>query len=284
MPKNDDGSEPREARGYRQYAKDGGLVLGVGLLLTVIHVVLPESIKAELAFDHAQFNVWGLYTSAFVQYSDLQLAGNVVGYLLAVSFTYWLVLEAEVRNWFRRTFYALLLALPPFVVLSSYGIAHHGFGIVLPPERGFSGVASGFGGFLLVALVIYLRHQYNPALGNSAGATVLLLLLVEIDSIYSAGFDPRVVGLATGGILLVMVGYLWEYGLDTSLDSDYTRRVKPVVISGLVVVVLSAITAGMFPADPFKDGSFTNIFGHAAGFVWGSFIALGSYEIPSGNE
>lgn len=281
MSEIEDGSEPIEAQSYRQYAKDGGLVLGVGLLLTVIHVILPESIKAVLAFDHAQFNVWGLYTSAFVQYSDLQLAGNVVGYLLAASYTYWLVLEAEVRDWFRRTFYALLLALPPLVVLSSYGIVHYGLGIVLPPERGFSGVASGFGGFLLVALVIYLRHRYNPALGNSAGVTVLLLLLVEIDGIYSAGFDPRVVGLATVGILLVVGGYLWEYGLDFSLESDVTRRVKPVAISGLVVVVLSAIMIGMFPADPVKDGSFTNIFGHAAGFVWGSLIALGSYAIPS---
>lgn len=256
-----------------EMALDLSLLVLLAVLLTVVHVLVPGPVQSRLAFDHEAFNVPGLYTSAFVHSSDAHLFGNVLGYLLTASYTYWLCLEAHVRRWFQRTFVALPLVLPPLVTLTSYAVYRYRFGAFPAVERGFSGVVAGFGGFLLVALAVYLEDRLGNGLGYRAGVAVFLLLLVEIDVIY-AGFEPLVVGLALLGVVVLFGDYARQDGSDVELGGDGWRRVGPLLLIGLVLLVLSYVVVALFPARIVENGNLTNVVGHAAGFVYGGFLAV----------
>lgn len=272
-------SETEDARVGRQYsyttvAKDAALIVGVGIVLAAVHIIFPESVKAALAFNHAEFNIWGVYTSALVHNSASHVAGNIVGYLLAATHSYWLFLEVNARQRFRQAFLALLITLPPIVMLTSYLVFQMQISTPVPPERGFSGVAAGFGGLLLVALVVYLRRHYNSAFGNSVGITVFLLLLVQIDFIYSTGLDLRVVGLTVIGVFLIWSNYIRETNLTLRFPETSRQVLETAVMSILAVAILSSLMFGMFPTEVVDGGSTTNIIGHAAGFLGGSLISV----------
>ncbi|WP_226040352.1 hypothetical protein [Natrinema sp. DC36] len=253
---------------------DAALMVSVGLLLTAIQLFVPESAKAVLAFNHSEFNIWGLYTAAYIHTNFTHLLNNLTAYSMAAAYTYWLCSAVNTRQWFRRTFAALLVVLPPLITFTSYLILKISFSGTLPPERGFSGVASGFGGFLLVALVIYLRKHYNPALGNIIGAAVVFLLLIEISFIYTGRIDPLIVGLSLFGVVLMVVFYLWEHDIKSNIDSVTLQAFKPTILGGLVVLVLTYFVFAMFPTAIVENGNFRNIFAHAAGFIWGALFAL----------
>jgi hypothetical protein len=256
-----------------EMAQDLSLLVLLAGLLTAIHVLVPGTVQARLAFDHEAFNLSGLYTSAFVHSSDAHLFGNVLGYLLTASYTYWLCLEAHVRRWFRRTFVALPLVLPPLVTLTSYAVYRYRFGAFPAVERGFSGVVAGFGGFLLVALAVYLEDRFGDGLGYRAGVAVFLLLLVEIDVIY-AGVEPLVAGLALLGVVVLFGDYARQHGPVVGLGRGRWNWVRSLLLVGLVLLVLSYVVVALFPARIAESGDLTNVVGHAAGFVYGGVLAV----------
>jgi hypothetical protein len=261
----------------RSLLLDASLIFSVPVLLAAIHFLVPSTLQTQLEFTHDRFRVYTLFTSAYVHTSDAHLLGNVTGYLIAVLYAYMLCLYADVRQWFRRSFVAILLVVPVLTALTSFAIISIQAPGATPTERGFSGVAAGFGGFLLVALGVYIGETYNRALGWDLGVAVLLLLLVEVDAIYGGGVQPLVVGLAVVGIVLMGVAYVREHG--TELDGGEAGFLVPVGLSALVVVVLSYIVLTLFPANPGAGGGFTNIFAHAAGFAYASVLCVLLYRV-----
>jgi hypothetical protein len=255
----------------RQIAVEASLIFLVPLLLATIHFFAPSSIQSQLEFTHERFSVYTLLTSAYVHNSDTHLLGNITGYLIAVLYAYTLCLYADVRQWFRQSFAAILLIVPVLTALTSFAIISMQAPGATPTERGFSGVAAGFGGFLLVALGVYVGETYNRALGWDLGLAVLLLLLVEVDAIYGSGMQPLVVGLAIVGIVLMGVAYVREHG--TELNGGEAGFLVPVGLTALVIIVLSYIILTLFPANPGAGGGFTNIYAHLAGFGYGALLS-----------
>lgn len=253
---------------------DIGLILTVALLLVAIHVLIPESTQGRLAFDHAAFNPLTLLTSAYVHNSTQHLTGNVVGYLLAVVYAYLLSWQVGERRWFRRSFLACLVILPVLVSLTSYAILQLRFPTFDPVSRGFSGVVAGFGGVLFVALYLFLQKRFDSNLAGTIAISVVLLLLVEVDTIFAGTVRPLVAGLAGVGVILSLLRYGRADGLNIVLETESGSLVAVGVTVLLTVVVLSWLVVGLFPATLVAGGAVTNIIAHAAGFLYGGGLAV----------
>ena len=252
---------------------DSAAIIAVLLVLAVVHFIVPSSLQQMLAFNHDRFSGYTLLTAAYVHNTDPHLFGNILGYLLATSYGYMLCIAVDERRWFRRTFVVFLFVLPILVSLSSYAIFSTQYPSTSPTSRGFSGVVAGFGGFLLVALAVYLRNRYSAALGQAVGYGSFFVLMALVDFIYTGTVGLEVGGLVSVGLAFVGGAYVLENDLRLGRlkDLGVVRDVLGVV---LVFVVLAFLIVNMFPADVVSNGSVTNIWAHAIGFLIGIVLSL----------
>ena len=258
----------------RIVALDATLLLTVPTLLAAIHFLTPTTLQNALAFNHTRFNGYTLLTAAYVHASNTHLYNNLVGYALTATYTYALCLFADERQWFRRTLPIYLLALPVLVNLTSYAIFQLQYPDADPVSRGFSGVVGGLGGFLLVALYVFVKKRHDGQLAYAVGLTTFLLLMQLIDLRYAGGFRLSVTGLVLLGGALVFGQYAWR---GVEVPDGEARRAAVITAGavGLVGVVLGVLILGLFPEAEalVEGGSFTNVFAHAAGFLWGIVVA-----------
>lgn len=252
------------------------LLVVIPIFLAVIHFLTPDTFQQTLAFDHTRFNGYTLLTAAYIHASDAHLYNNLIGYALAATYTYALCLTVDELTWFRRTFLVHLLTLPVLVNLTSYAIFATLYPDAEPVSRGFSGVVSGFVGFLLVALSVFVRKRHSRMIGYATGLITLLLLLQLIDLRYSGGFRPLVTGLIALASLLVLSPY-FRSGME--IPGKEEQRNIGLSVAGIAVVgfIAAYMILKLFPEAGaiVEDGAFTNIFGHAAGFIWGLLVSIG---------
>ncbi len=172
-----------------------------------------------------------------------------------------------------------LLLLPILVNLVSYAVFQLHFPDADPVSRGFSGVVSGFVGFLLVALYVFVRRRHSREVGYAIGLSTLFLVLQLIDLRYAGRVRSPVRGLIALGGTLVVVPYLRD-GIE--IPTGPARETALKTIGAIVVIgfILVYLMLHLFP-DPgaiVADGTITNVFGHAAGFVWGVVISVGIWS------
>jgi len=254
------------------------LILSVPALLASIQFLTPTAFQQQLALTPSEPQWYTVFTAAYVHASASHLSGNLFGYFLAVSYTYWLCLHTNRRRWFQRTTIALLL-FTPIVVNIGNVLA---FGTVLPEvegySRGFSGVVGGFGGFLLVAFVVAVKDTYGSELAEVVGVSLVLFLLLLVSLVYSGGIQPIVAGLVAVGIGLQVIGTLYERDWELpTVDVTSQAFAFQVVSGGLVVTVLAVLVLLLFPAALVEGGTFTNIVGHGVGIVTGGVLCAAFY-------
>jgi hypothetical protein len=248
------------------------------VLLIVVHFALPESLHRALVFDHSTFPSYTVFTGAFVHASDIHLYQNLLGYTLVAAYASMLAYYTDGLCWFRRTLVVSAGVLPILTNLTSYVLLSWQYPGADPVSRGFSGVVGGFGGVLLVALYRALRVKYDGDVAWTVCLSLFLLLMQLIDVRYSGQLRVAVTGLVGLGILLVAGQYVYEHDLRPVDWEHFRRGVFGALLVGLVGVVLSVLILALFPQPSalVDDGTFTNIFAHAAGFVWGIVVSAGS--------
>lgn len=263
-----DGSTGRRSRGLgvgnRWLLVDAGVFVAVAGSLAAVHVLLPDAVAERFALDYADPDPLALWASAFVHAGDGHLLDNLLGALCSGGVAYLLCLQAGRRRWFHRTLLAFLTVLPVVVSLASLAAFAH-LGSTPPPGRGFSGVAAGFGGFALAALLVWLRQSYDRATVASVLLLVTVALGLELFWIYGAALAGPSMAAFGVGLVAAVVG----------VRDDVCWRIDHVAQFGyaaLVVVFLGVFVSGLFPADVVQDGAVVNVFGHAAGFVGGGVV------------
>lgn len=252
---------------------DFAAILAIPILLTGIHFLIPDSIKHTFAFSHDQFTLYTPFTAAYIHAGRAHLFNNILAYLLTVFCAYRLCIAVNQRQWFWRTFVVFLLVLPILVSISSYIAFSVWFPNSSPVSRGFSGIAAGFTGFLLVTLGIYVRERYSPNLGIVLGISTFLVLMAIIDYIYAGRVRLVIAGLLGVGILLEVGNYLRQ----VEIDMDELVKREVFIDAGVIAVVgavLIYMVITMFPAEISQNGSTTNIVAHALGFLWGVGASL----------
>ncbi|TKX85002.1 hypothetical protein EXE43_15860 [Halorubrum sp. SS5] len=269
-----------DSQGEPQVGIDIGIIALIAVTLVAIHFFTPTTLQQQLALTPIDPRWYTVFTAAYVHASASHLSGNLFGYFLAVSYTYWLCLHTNRRQWFRRTTIALLFITPIVVNIGNVLV----FGSVLPEvegySRGFSGVVGGFGGFLLVAFVVTVKDTYGSELAEVVGVSLVLLLLLLVSVVYAGGIQPLVAGLVALGIGLQVIGTLYERDWELPTVDLASRAVAfQVIFGGLVVSVLAVLVLLLFPAALVEGGTFTNIVGHGVGLVAGTITAVSFYQL-----
>ncbi|QLG27107.1 hypothetical protein HUG10_05905 [Halorarum halophilum] len=251
-------------------------IFGVAALLAAIHFLVPAGVQEQFVFRHAAPNPITFLTAAYLHASDAHLLNNVVGFLIAALYTLGLALAADHRRWFWRAFIATALLVPVLVNATEWVIFTLQYPDVSAVSRGFSGAVAGFAGTLLVALYLFVRSRHGHQVAYLAGLSIFLLLFQLIDLRYAGTVRPLVAGLILLGIGLVAVSTLYEYNTrlrDVAVGREELWTVGAVLFVGVVVafVVLALFPA---PENVVSDGTFVNVYSHAAGFLWGLVIAI----------
>ena len=255
---------------YRTALRDLGLIGAVPALLVWIHVVFPPAIRTRMAFHHESVDPVSLYTSAFVHLDLMHLLGNVAGFVAAALVAYGLCVQVGHRQWFRVTFAGFLLVLPVAVSLTSYAVIGLLYPSIEPVSRGFSGVGAAFAGFVFVALLSALNRLYDYRVAGYTGLAIWLLLLFEVYLIYVGDVTPPVGGLFAVGWGACLLGIHRESTRKTMLSRPRSRvELIQLAQTVLVVVLLVSFVSVLFPPDIVEDGAVTNVFAHAAGFLYG---------------
>jgi hypothetical protein len=96
-----------------------------------------------------------------------------------------------------------------------------------------------------------------------------------IDLQYAGGFRASVTGLVLLGSGLVFVQYA-RHGVEVPDGEARRDAVITAGAVGLVGVVLGVLILGLFPEAEalVEGGTFTNVFAHAAGFLWGIMLMM----------
>ncbi|WP_436903526.1 hypothetical protein [Halovenus halobia] len=256
----------------RQLLIDIGFVGLLIAFLTAIHVGLPASKRAELVFHHKTVDPWTLLTSAYIHHDIAHLQGNIIGLLIATSTVYALCWQLGARRWFRLTTAAFLTRLPVLVSLSSYAIFRAIAPQVSLTSRGFSGVVAGFGGFLFAALIVWIASSTSRTTAVYLGCCLTVFMTWLVSLIYS-GFEGPIAALSIIGIGASICGLVAETD-STHLRPQWQERVPKMGVGLGIILILLWFVVALFPPNPTSGGVTTNIFAHAAGFTWGTLIAL----------
>lgn len=252
------------------------LTLLVGVLVA-IRVLVPPGLQGQLAFDHEAFIPWTLWSHAFVHNGWSHLLHNVAGFLAIAGVAYILCRILEARLWFWLTTAGFLTVLPVLVSLSSFMLLGVITPAATPVERGFSGVVSGFAGLVFVAFLMWVKRKAGLAVTQSVGQMVILLMLWELSVIYIGWIDMQATALIAFGLALSWLLLLRNLSWQDLWEEREAWRTELWLAIGVVLVLLTVVIA-LFPADLVNSGTFTNVFAHGAGFVWGSLIAGGAWQ------
>jgi hypothetical protein len=255
----------------RRVALDVAGLLVVPAALVGVFLFVPRSVQWSLAFDHGAPRPHALLTAAYVHATPLHLYSNLVAYVVAAGFTHWLSLASDARAWFWRTVPVFLTVLPVLVNLTDWLV----FAVWYPAWElralGFSGVAAGFGGALLVALARFVGRRFGPALGRTVGAATFLLTLQVAALRYGGGATPYVTALVVGGLLAL--GWRYAARRERPVPTRPLRRetVQSAAVVCLNLFVLAAVVLALFPRPEAvaRGGVLTGVVAHAAGFAWG---------------
>lgn len=263
-----------------QVLADVLLLGGVPLLLAAVHVLVPPAVQERYVLAPDAPTPTTLFTAAFLHVGDAHLAANAVGYLLGALSAYLLCLLIGERRWFRRSTLALVVGLPVLVNWTSLGVLRLVFEGVSAPIRGFSGVAAGFGGFALAALLAFVGRRADRQTALFSGLAVVLVLLWEVLVVYADGVTLASTGLVALGVALclAMVGRRWYRRGLPETSGAWLALGRSWLLVLWTVLVLAVLVAGLFPADVVDDGRVTNVFAHAVGFGYGFVVSGWGYR------
>jgi hypothetical protein len=256
---------------------DAGLLSLLAWVLVGIHVLVPSSVRAQLAFDHGAFVLWTLWTHAYVHNGWAHLLQNIGGFAAIAGVAYILCRVLNARRWFWVSTVAFLTVLPVLVSPSSYVLLGWFAPAATPVERGFSGIVAGFAGLVFVAFLVWVNREGGLAVTQAVGQMAVLLMLWELSVIYAGWIDVWVTALAAFGLALSWVLLLRAVSWRDAWDRREAWWTELRLAIGVGIVLL-AVIVGLFPANPVSDGTFTNIFAHGAGFVWGGLVAGGAWQ------
>jgi len=245
-------------------------MLGVAAGLATIHFLLPVSLQNALAFDHSQFNVYSLWTAAFVHADNLHLVTNLGGFVVAMTVLWLLYDHLDQQATLRRSLAIFVVVFPIPISLFSYYVYQFHYNATEAVTRGFSGVVASLFAFLFASLIAYgwRRWRWQKAVG--LGTLVLLpsmLLILE-----TANMLTPVVGVL-GVAVIASSSYLLvpTDRVDGSLLRPWKfdgREDEFLIVLASILVLVVAISS-LFPIDWIGQDSVKNVFSHFAGFALG---------------
>lgn len=261
----------------RHVLPDVVMLSALPLLLAVLHFALPATVVERFVFHFYDSSILTAWTSAFLHADAAHLRSNILGYVLAIAPTFALYVAWERRRAFWTTVVVLVIATPFVTTVIDYALLHLHWGLMGPGaiSRGFSGIASAFGGMLLATIGVFLADEYNRM--TAWNATMLVVLFpLSILSITTGAFSPTIAGLLVVGVGLLSTQFFSRKDITnprqirTRLRNHWQNLITVTYCSSVVALIVVLI----FPTDVVQGGTFVNLFAHGSGFLLGIFTTV----------
>ena len=257
-------------------AVDATMLAGLGVLIIAVHMLLPESLRAEFVFMYGSPSLVSAWTAAAVHDSWSHLVSNVAWYAVVVGSTYGLLAKRGRRRVFWFATAGCVVAAPPVTKAVDYWILLVQWEVVagVTTAIGFSGVVSALGGMLYVVLLGTVTAWYGYAAGVVTVGSVAVTSLTVLS--FTSGVLPKIAGIALGimGVILFVTG---------ARRRDLIQRVRRVwvrdrdagVLVGIGWVVVVALISVLFQVELDASRRFVNVVAHGTGFVTGMLVTVG---------
>lgn len=249
-------------------------LIGVAAFLAALYYLIPIDIQRSLAFNHRDPSIQSVWTHVLVHQhrpGDGHLIGNLKGYFQVVIPAWLLCLTRGQRRRFWLLFGSLLVLGPPVFAGFSYLILDIVLGVSPRFDRGFSAVVGGLAGVLLILAFEVIDEEMEPHDGYQ--------LLLIIGSVIAASVALNQDGFARIAMFVASGGCLAAYAVGiatgklTTVDSlaEWARE-NPLntVLLGVGLFFAMNVFVGSLPGEWIREDSVVNIFGHAAGLVFGT--------------
>ena len=229
-----------------------------------------------MVFDHSEFSIITLWTSAYVHIDLEHLLSNLVGYIAGTAPTLLLFTYKKRHQVFRRILVVFLVAFPPLIAISNYAIFQFGLQAENAATRGFSGVVAAIFGLLFAAVleVVWERASWKETFG--IGASILLLSMIGI-LILGGSLTMEVLAFGGLGVLLSLSLVVSVDALRRPIATAQEYWMEMILIPYCVAVLVFFIPR-LFPINWIQSGRLTNIFSHSIGlllgFLGGAIVAF----------
>lgn len=244
-------------------------------ILVGLHFFLPDRIHDALLFNHDEFVIYTLWSSAYVHASNSQLFNNTFGYVMGMV-PLWLIFSYHYRQWVLRRVYLIMLALFPFLIsLTSYAVYRFGFGAEGVVSRGFSGIDASIFGLLFISVlkIGYDARRWAGVIG--LGGAIMLVAMTRI-LIRAGAAPPDTIAVGVGGAILSLILLIPpDQVRERRLVPTFTDRRKVdlmMVTYGMMVLML--VLPGIFPTNWIRSDQIVDIFGHFAGLIYGMIAGI----------
>lgn len=262
---------------YSHHLLSLGILCSIPATLAALHTFTPHQIQEQFVFQYSDPSVLTAWTSAYFHSDTSHLQSNLIGYAIAIFPTYFLYDYWDRRRRFWVIVVLLLVITPLVTALISYTLGYLQWEIFIGEitSRGFSGIASAFGGMLLGGVTLFSATEYGWL--NALNVTMTIILVGMIILTYVSGIlTPTIGGLLIIGILGTTSVFLT---VDDVKDRSHLRsRVRENRVNLFYIVycgfVVSAVIAMIFPLNVVQDDIFVNIIAHGSGFVSGALITF----------
>lgn len=253
-------------------AFDVALLAFVPTGVIFFHILASSSLKSRLTHEIGASTPLSMFGHAFVHFSFEGMLWNVLGYVVLVSIGYGLAICIGERSWFVLSLAAIVATVPVAAGIID-GVV---FESVAPATtisvRGLSAVVGGIAGLLFVVYLGLLRRVYDPTAVVLGGSALWIALVAAFADGYSSLPRVWVYSLPILAVVIVGIEGMRRSGWSPRrIEMEKLRAVFPSTV--IVTAALLAAIVVMFPNDLHSGGTFTNVFGHAAGWTVGVVVS-----------
>ena len=252
------------------------ILAGVAGLLIAIHLLVPESIRAEFVFTYGEPSLESAWTAAVIHDSWSHLVSNVAWYAAVMGSMYSLLAERGRRRVFWLAAAGCVVIAPPVTKLVDHWVLFRQWEVVagVTTASGFSGVVSALGGMLYVVLLGTVTSRYGYAAGVVTAGTVTVASLTVLLVTSTVPLGPTGSAVSVTSVVLGIIGARCRTPIQRlrriwSHDRDSVIRVG---VAWAVVVILITL---LFQVELDASRRFVNVVAHGTAFTTGMIVTLG---------
>lgn len=184
------------------------ILAGLPGLLIAIHVLLPESLRAEFVFTYGEPSLVSAWTAAVLHDSWSHLVSNVTWYVVVVGSMYALLAKRRCQRVFWLSAAGCVVIAPPVTKVVDQWVLLRQWDVVaeVTTASGFSGVVSAFGGMLYVVLLGTVTVWYGYAAGVVTAGTVTVASLTVLLFTSSVPLGPAAGAISVTSVILGIIG------------------------------------------------------------------------------
>jgi len=242
-------------------------------LICLLIFSLPLNWQEILVLKFDNLNLWSWYTHTFVHQDFAHLTGNIIGYLVGMIATYFILSKKDKDK--LPLILLLIIVIVPLILFTSIILARTVglFPLNLINHRGFSGISSASIGVLTFSLVRRLEIRLKPkGLNEKLALSYFILLPALAFMIYNLS---KMLSIIAGGIwIITMINLVVIMRKKSLIDKEIRLKISDFIVLGIGLFILLMEVTTLIPSQISSSTSTTNIFSHFIGYLGGFFITM----------